>query len=183
MTFKFTAPIVAALVLLAPATTAVLAQDNGLANTMWQTQKEYGWKTDSNCKKSPTSIVAFTECTGDYDGLCGNIAALNPKDSQLSTPVPQLTDKLNPDASLRKRNVIGIKIFANLKQQGNMLVGDGYSPCRGTFGKVCMRWNGGRKLEQWACLSSAGCSSSPGLLCTPKYIWTQVDGVPPGWVK
>ncbi len=183
MTFDGSVRIAALLMIVTLTANAALAQDNGLANTMWRTQKEYGWKTDSNCKKSPTSIVAFSKCTGDYDGLCGTIAALNPSDSQHSTPVPKLTDKFNPDASLRKRKVIGIKIFANVKPQGNMLVGDGYSPCRGTFGKVCMRWSGGRKLEQWACLSSAGCSSSPGLLCTPKYVWTQVDSVPDGWVK
>ena len=174
----------ALLILLSTSTAQVgLAQDGGLANTLWRTQKETGWKTAATCKRSPTSVVAFTECTGDYDGLCGSVRALNPNDSQLrTTDLSKLTDSLNPYPELRSRKVIGIKIFANLRARGEMLVGDGYSPCRGEHGKICMRRIGKRQLEQWACLPGVGCHAKPGLFCTPKYVWTRVDGVPEGWV-
>ena len=174
-----------ALLILFSASTAQvgLAQDEGLANTLWRTQKESGWKTAATCKKAPTSIVAFTKCTGKYTGLCGNVRALNPNDHQLQiTDLSKLTDSLNSHKELRSRKVIGIKIFANLKARGDMLVGDGYSPCRGQHGKICMRRTGNRQLEQWACLPGVGCDAEPGLFCTPKYIWTRVDGVPKGWV-
>ncbi len=160
-----------------------LAQDGALANTLWRTQKESGWKTAATCKKSPTSIVAFTECTGEYTGICGNVRALNPNDSQLQVAdLSKLTDSLNSYPKLRARKVIGIKIFANLKARGDLLVGDGYSPCRGQHGKICMRRIGKRQLEQWACLPGVGCDAEPGLFCTPKYVWTRVDGIPEGWV-
>ena len=174
----------ALLILLSTSTAKIgLAQDEGLANTLWRTQKESGWKTAATCKRSPTSVVAFTECTGKYTGLCGNVRALNPNDSQLQiTNLSKLTDSLNPYPELRSRKVIGIKIFANLKPRGNLLIGDGYSPCRGQHGKICMRRIGKRQLEQWACLPSVGCGAEPGLFCTPKYVWTQIDGVPEGWI-
>ena len=174
----------ALLILLSTSTSQVgLAQDGGLANTLWRTQKESGWKTATTCKKSPTSIVAFTQCTGEYTGLCGNVRALNPNDHQLKvSDLSKLTDSLNSYPKLRARKVIGIKIFANLKARGDLLVGDGYSPCRGQHGKVCMRRIGKRKLEQWACLPGVGCDAEPGLFCTPKYVWTRVDRVPEGWV-
>ena len=183
MTWNASVRLALALLLLTSAAQASLAQDSGLANTLWRTQKQSGWKTAANCKKSPTSIVAFTNCTGDYKGLCGSVRALNPADNQLATQdLSTLTDRRNPDPELRSRKIIGIKIFANVTANGNMLVGDGYSPCRGTLGKICMRRTGERQLEQWACLPGSSCSSSPGLFCTPKYVWTRVDRVPEGWV-
>ncbi len=174
----------ALLILLPTLTTQVgFAQEGGLANTLWRTQKETGWKTSATCKRSPTSVVAFTKCTGDYVGLCGTIRALNPSDSQLQiADLSQLSDSLNPYPELRKRRVVGIKIFANLRARGDLLVGDGYSPCRGRHGKICMRRISRRQLEQWACLPSVGCDAEPGLFCTPKYVWTRIDGVPEGWV-
>ena len=162
----------------------VRAEDPQLENTMWRVPKQTGFLTPSECKKAPTSIVRIKACSKN-DGLCGSVLALNPGDDEISNGnVESLVDRNNPKSSLRRRKILGLGVFVRLKPAGKILVGDGYSPCRGQYGKICLRQVSANKMEQWSCLPDVGCASTgPGMLCTPKYTWIRVENVPNGWKK
>ncbi len=160
------------------------AQENNLDGSMWHVPKQTGFLTPADCKKAPTSIVLVKACS-DGKGMCGSVLALNPVNDQIAGgKVETLTDRNNPNEKLRRRKILGLGVFVRLQGSKKLLVGDGYSPCRGTYGKICLRPRGPNKMEQWSCLSDAGCDpSGPTMLCTSKYTWTRVSKVPAGWKK
>lgn len=159
-----------------------------LDQTTWRTAKETGVLTPTECKQSPTAIIRFSLCDAgsQASGMCGNVVAFNPEDNELGLSDAELKavkDTKNPDPGLQERQILGLQLFSNIQLEDRVLVGEGYSPCRGETGKICLSWDGqSDTLEQWACKSFASCTGVASAVCTQKYTWTKVEQIPEGWL-
>lgn len=163
-------------------------QATELDQTSWRTAKETGLLTPADCKQSPTAIIRFSFCDAQSkaSGLCGSVVAFNPEDNELGLSDAELKavkDTKNPDPSLQDRQILGVQLFRTIQRENDVLVGEGYSPCRGEVGKICLNWDGqSDTLEQWACKSFASCTGVASAVCTQKYTWTKVEQIPAGWL-
>jgi len=105
--------------------------------------------------------VRITQCGS---GLCGTIIWLKSSIDE-STGKPQVDDK-NPNPSLRRRHVIGINIFHEMKpDNGNKWVGRIYNADDGKTYSGEVRPSGAKKLEVRGCVM--------GLLCGGE-TWTRI---------
>lgn len=72
------------------------------------------------------AIITVAPCTAGTTALCGRLTRfLRPE------VAGDGLDSNNPDASLRRRQLIGISILSNLTRDGNAYTGRGYSPEEG----------------------------------------------------
>ena len=115
---KFAIPAIAALAFAAP----VQAAPASIAGN---------WKTDDG-----KSIIQFYKCGSS---MCGKIA-------KFLVPEPKggARDSENPKASLRDRKLLGLRIFWDLKPDGNSYEGEGYSPEDGRYFNADIKREGNR---------------------------------------
>lgn len=101
---------------MALATIALTA--TGSAQTSASIQGRY--RTDDG-----NAIITVAPCAAGSAALCGRISQF------LNPTLVNARDGNNPDANLRRRQLVGISILSNLTRDGSAYTGRGYSPEEG----------------------------------------------------
>lgn len=97
------------------------------------------WRT-----KDGRAVVTIARCGSSY---CGRISRF-----LVPEPAGGAKDTKNPNRNLRGRDIMGMRIFWNLKADGGDWEGKGYSPDDGQYFTAKVRKISGDRLEVKGCV-------------------------------
>jgi uncharacterized protein (DUF2147 family) len=109
------------------------------------------WLTDAK-----DGIVEIAPCGAK---LCGRLAKM------LAAPKGPLTDRNNPDPSLRARQLVGLPVLTGFAAEGEVWRGTGYDPKAGKSYATTLQRLGPNTLKVKGCVLGFLCRSA---------IWTRV---------
>lgn len=97
------------------------------------------WKTDDG-----RSVIHFANCG---DAVCGRIERF-----LVPEPPGGARDGENPDKAKRDRKLLGLRIFWNLRPDGDRFEGKGYNPEDGRYFNAKV-WREGSRLKIRGCVT------------------------------
>lgn len=102
------------------------------------TSIEGNWQTEDG-----KAVVRFAQCG---QAMCGRIV-------RLLTPQPPegAHDVNNPEPNLRKRGLLGLRVFWALVPSGERYEGEGYSPSKGRYFDAQV-WRDGSRVRVRGCV-------------------------------
>lgn len=119
----------------------VMAQETGIHGTWWTKGKE--------------ARVDVVDCEAPAQGVCGKIVWLAKPNDKKGQPQ---TDKLNPNKSLRSREVVGLQLIEGWRENGpKKWKGKIYDPDKGETFNITVSLNGDKMVLTgcivWGCES------------------------------